>query len=193
MAVTPAVRLALDNFLASVERNAFYRAKLAVGNENDALDIVQNAMLKLVSTYHHKQASEWRLLFSKILESQILDWYRKQSVRNRWQLWLEHLDIKTNDDKRENDLNINPIEQLADDSVLSEIDQIAISRSTQELTTALQSLPLRQQQAFLLRLWDNLSVKETAVVMKCSEGSVKTHLSRAVQRLKTSITEYQNE
>jgi RNA polymerase sigma-70 factor (ECF subfamily) len=189
MQVSQSDRLALDKFLASVEKRAFYRARLATGNESDALDIVQEAMLTLTKSYALKTEEDWKKLFGRILESRIMDWHRKQSVRNRWQLWLEELNQSTERESDKENTSL-AIDDIGDQQALSQLEKLCLERSTKKLTEALTKLPLRQQQSFLLRIWDGLSVKETANVMKCSEGSVKTHLSRAIQSLKDDIKEY---
>lgn len=185
MEVSPNVRLALNDFFTSVERRAYFRVKLAIANASDAMDVVQDAMMKFVKIYAEKPAEEWPLLFNRVLETHIIDWHRRQNIRNRWRLWLG--DVEARKDESDNEQT----EALqATDQVPNQLELMMISRSIEELSEALSTLPLRQQQAFLLRVWEGQSVKETAATMGCSSGSVKTHFSRALKHLQSKITEY---
>ncbi|MDX8395353.1 MAG: RNA polymerase sigma factor [Mariprofundaceae bacterium] len=166
---------ALDAFFTDIESHALHMAKIATRSHDDALDIVQDSMLKLTISYNERQADEWRPLFYRILQNCIRDWHRRAKFRKFWQPW--HADA-----------NSEPaVEQIIDDKTLPSEHQIHVSRASKELENALQSLPLRQQQAFLLRTWEGLSVRETAEAMACSEGSVKTHCSRAMQNLRKKL------
>ncbi|CUA81977.1 MULTISPECIES: RNA polymerase sigma factor [Gulbenkiania] len=176
-----ASRKDLSDFLASVEKRAFKQAVYAVQNEASALDIVQDAMLKLAERYPHAPAHELPLLFQRILQNTIRDYYRRQKVRQFFvTLWsslrpaqeeddspapLEMLQVPANEDSS------NPERWLARKEVATLIEE------------AIQLLPLRQREAFLLRYWEGLDVAETAQAMGCSEGSVKTHCSRATHTL----------
>lgn len=171
----------LEHFLASVERRAFVTARIATGNADDALDIVQDAMLGLASRYAHRPMQEWGALFQTILQSRIRDWYRRARVRNRMRVWFG------NDDEDAAD----PMAQLPDNAEPGPARRIDQARAMSELEQALNRLPLRQQQAFVLRAWEGLDTRETARVMKCSEGSVKTHYSRACENLREVLKEYE--
>ncbi len=173
---------ALDRFLASIERRAFRIAHMATGDTDEALDLVQDAMLKLVQRYGMREEVEWGPLFHTILQSRIRDWYRRTKVRNRWRQWLS----SGQDDEAQDD----PIEAVADQRELSSDDQLALKRATAALDQAVRALPLRQQQAFLLRAWEELDVAQTAQAMGCSEGSVKTHYFRAVQTLRKVLGDH---
>src|SRR6185436_13788218 len=94
----------LDRFLASVERRAFVTARIATRNPEDALDIVQDAMLGLAKGYADRPAQEWGALFQTILQSRIRDWYRRSRVRNRFRVWFN---AKDDDDA-------DPIAELPD-------------------------------------------------------------------------------
>lgn len=170
---------AMEQFLASVERRAFRMAEIATGSTEDALDIVQDAMFGLVRRYASKPASEWGPLFFRILESRIRDCYRRTRVRNRWRAWLH--DRRGRDEANDGE---DPMATLADPAGRDPADEVVQADSIATLEDALRKLPLRQQQAFLLRVWQGMSVAETAAAMKCSEGSVKTHYSRAVHMLR---------
>ncbi|MDH3513411.1 MAG: RNA polymerase sigma factor [Gammaproteobacteria bacterium] len=172
---------ALDRFLAGVERRAFVTARLATGNADDAHDIVQDAMLTLVSRYARHDEQEWGALFYTILQSRIIDWHRRNKVRNRLRVWFG-----TRDDADEAD----PMQNIADSRSPSPPGQLQDKRAMSALETAIHRLPARQQQAFLLRVWEGLDVAQTARAMKCSEGSVKTHYSRAVHTLREQLEDH---
>jgi RNA polymerase sigma-70 factor (ECF subfamily) len=173
---------ALDRFLAGVERRAFRMAQIATGNEDEALDLVQDAMLKLVQKYGDRSEQDWGPLFHCILQSRIRDWYRRTKVRNRLR---ELFHSSPAEEDRE-----DPLEQLPDRTTAAPDERLQRKRACAELDIALRALPLRQQQAFLLRIWEELDVAQTAQAMGCSEGSVKTHLFRALQVLRTRLGEH---
>jgi RNA polymerase sigma-70 factor (ECF subfamily) len=159
-------------------------AKIATGSREDALDIVQDAMFGLVKRYAKKSEEEWKPLFFRILQSRIRDWYRRNKVQRRWRVWL---DRGFRPDGQEGE---DPLATLEDPKARNPADQAILADSTAALDSALRTLTARQQQAFLLRAWEGMSVKETAAAMKCSEGSVKAHYSRAVQALRRLLEEY---
>jgi RNA polymerase sigma-70 factor (ECF subfamily) len=168
--------------LAEVERRAFKQALFAVRNEEAALDIVQDAMLKLTEKYAAKPPAELPMLFQRILQNTIHDHFRRQKVRSTWTTLLSALGQKD-----EKDEDFDPLETLAarPDSNAS-IDPAGAHQQAETVALieqALARLPARQREAFLLRYWEELDVAETARAMGCSEGSVKTHCSRAVHAL----------
>ena len=173
---------ALDRFLAGIERRAFRMAHIATGNEDEAMDLVQDAMLKLAQKYARRPEDEWGALFHCILQSRIRDWYRRERVRNR----LREFFRGAQDDEDAED----PLEQIPDSSTPAPDGEVQRKRACAELEVALRALPLRQQQAFLLRIWEELDVAQTARAMGCSEGSVKTHLFRALQVLRQRLGEH---
>jgi len=173
---------ALDRFLAGIERRAFRMAHIATGNEDEAMDLVQDAMLKLVDRYSHRPESEWGPLFHCILQSRIRDWYRRTRVRNRFREWFGG--SQAEDDEED------PLDRLPDTSAVPADEELRRKRACLALDRALRTLPLRQQQAFLLRAWEELDVASTAAAMGCSEGSVKTHFYRAVQALRKHLGEH---
>ncbi|MEQ8288154.1 MAG: RNA polymerase sigma factor [Gammaproteobacteria bacterium] len=172
----------LDVFLASVERRAYRMAELATGNKDEALDILQDAMFKLVERYAEKPAEEWGPLFTTILQSRIKDWYRRQQVRKGILGWFGTTHSDT-------DL----IQQAEDKQGRSPEQHLVARQRTDVLEQALRALPVRQQQVFLLRNWEGLSVDATARAMKISTGSVKTHYSRALQSLRTRLGKYREQ
>ena len=174
----------MELFLADIQSRAFRMAQLATGNRDDALDIVQDAMIKLVQKYSTHDKATWKPLFYSILESRILDWHRRQKERNRFRTWF-HTDS-------EDEITENPLEQQAgDDHVIPDF-QLQDAQFMQNLEAALQDLPLRQQQVFLLRLWEGLDISQTAQAMQCSESSVKTHYARALEKLRIALKDHQS-
>lgn len=174
---------AMDRFLATVERRAYRMARLATGDEQEALDLVQDAMLGLVQHYGARPEAEWAPLFHRILQSRIRDWYRRTRVRLWWRRWLP-----VSDDAGEDEAD--PLCNIADPRQPAPDREVANARAMQALEKALRALPLRQQQAFVLRAWEELDVAQTAAAMGCSEGSVKTHYSRAVHTLRKQLGEH---
>lgn len=175
----------LAEFLASVERRAYKQALFAVRNSENALDIVQDAMLKLAEKYGAKPVAELPLLFQRILQNTIRDFYRRQKVRSLWVTLFSSLSSGKEDE------DTDPLETLAsaDDSKPRDgpSDRLEQSQVIEIIEIELRQLPARQRQAFLLRYWEELDVAETAAVMGCSEGSVKTHCSRASHALAKAL------
>lgn len=174
---------ALDRFLASVEKRAFRIAQIATSHSEDAFDLVQDAMFKLVEKYAGKPEEEWHALFHRILQSRIRDWYRRNSVRNRFRSWLS---VSLDDDE-------DPLQAVADEAGRSPEEMLQLGQGMEALEQALQNLPLRQQQAFILRVWEGMDVRETAKAMACAEGSVKTHYSRAIHSLRETLGDHRHE
>jgi RNA polymerase sigma-70 factor (ECF subfamily) len=172
---------ALDRFLAGVERRAFVTARIATGNADDAHDIVQDAMLTLVRSYANRGEQEWGPLFHTILQSRIADWHRRSKVRNRLRVWFGRRDEDDEDD---------PLQNIADGRSPDPPAQLKGKEAMAALESALGRLPRRQQQAFMLRVWEGLDVAQTARAMNCSEGSVKTHYSRAVHALREQLEDH---
>ncbi|MBK9325049.1 MAG: RNA polymerase sigma factor [Thiobacillaceae bacterium] len=170
----------IDAFLASVERRAFKHAAFAVRDHHSALDIVQNAMLRLVERYREKPAEELPLLFQRILQNAIHDHFRRAKVRDFWVRLVSPLRDK--DDENGETLESVAVHSIAPRQPGPE-DEIAERQSIAAIEQALSELPPRQREAFLLRYWEELDVAETAQVMGCSEGSVKTHCFRATNAL----------
>lgn len=174
-------RTGLDGFLRSVERRGFLMARLALGNEQDALDAVQDAMLRLVQRYAARPAEEWRALFYRILQNRITDLHRRRRVSSLITAWLPRQGEEDAPD---------PVQELADPAGVDPLRQLAGERRGEALLAALARLPERQRQAFMLRCWEGLSTAETASAMGCSEGSVKTHYFRALQTLREQLEDH---
>jgi RNA polymerase sigma-70 factor (ECF subfamily) len=172
----------LNSFLAEVERRAYKMALYATANSDDALDVVQDAMLAFVKRYASRPAGEWGVLFHRTLQSRITDWHRRTSVRNRFRGWLGGADQDADDE--------DPINNVPDRKSPDPAQELMHRDLGAAIEKALRSLPLRQQQAFLLRAWEGLDVADTAFAMGCSQGSVKTHYSRAVHTMRGLLEEF---
>ena len=175
----------LSDFLKSVERRAFKRTVYAVRDDDAALDVVQDSMIRLADKYADRPAAELPLLFQRILSNATMDWFRRQKVRNSVLQNMSDFDVGSDDG------NFDLLESLesAEGMLGAESAAETVSRSQILLLIEAQigELPGRQREAFLLRYWEELNVAETASVMGCSEGSVKTHCSRAVHALAKAL------
>ena len=171
----------LSEFLKSVEKRAFKRSVYHVRNEESALDIVQDSMMKLAEHYGHKPADELPMLFQRILSNCTLDWFRRQKTRNA--LFSNLSDFESASEDGDFDLLETLDSSRNSDQVESAESSTERSQIFREIELEIQELPARQREAFLMRYWEELDVAETAAAMGCSEGSVKTHCSRAVQAL----------
>ncbi len=176
----------LNQFLAEVEKRAYAMAMVAVKNQDDALDIVQDVMMTLARKYAHKPAAEWRPLFFRILRNRITDFHRSRGVRRRIMGWFGAADTAADSDA-------DPLDAVAGPQSTQPDRQYVLDGARHDIVEAVGRLPDRQQQAFMLRAWEGLDVKATAAAMGCGEGSVKTHYSRAVHALREVLEEYQNE
>jgi RNA polymerase sigma-70 factor, ECF subfamily len=174
----------LSAFLAGVERRAFKQAAFAVRDDDSALDIVQEAMIKLSQHYGDRPAAEFPLLFTRILQNAIHDHFRRQKVRSTWVTLFSALGSGDDDES-------DPLETLeaADGSARQEsaADSVERGQIVAAIEDEISKLPARQREAFLLRYWEDLDVAETAAAMGCSEGSVKTHCSRATHALARAL------
>lgn len=174
---------ALELFLRGVERRALRIAELSVGNRDDALDVVQDCMLTFVRNYRDKPSGDWAPLFHRVLDSRVLDFHRRHQVRSRWLGWVDRLLARDGDDG-------DALADIADPRATQPWQHVADGETAQALESALRTLPNRQRQAFLLRVWEGFDVADTARAMACSEGSVKTHLSRAMTSLRARLEQH---
>ena len=170
----------MDAFLREVEARAYRITLMQVRDADEALDIVQEAMIKLVRRYAQRPAEEWAPLFYRILQNKMRDWHRRQSVRRRV------FGFFSRDDSEPDEL----IENAAAAPEAEPAGQLEQAAAMEALEQALAGLPPRQREAFMLRNLEGLDIRETAQAMGCSEGSVKTHYSRAVHRLKAELGEH---
>lgn len=175
----------LSDFLKSVEKRAFKRSVYHVRNEESALDIVQDSMMKLAEHYGDKPAAELPMLFQRILVNCTLDWFRRNKSRNA--LFSNMSDFEAPGEDGDFDL----LETYAglEDSQQGESAEDATQRAQilRSIESEIQQLPGRQREAFMMRYWEEMDVTETAAAMGCSEGSVKTHCFRAVQALSAAL------
>lgn len=167
----------LSDFLRQVEKRAFRQTVYAVRDDHVALDIVQDAMLKLADKYAAKPVEEYPMLFQRILQNTMRDYWRRQKVRNLWTTLFSSFGQQDDDE-------YDPLETIEVENADGDpAEQVERSQVMKMIEKALTRLPSRQREAFVLRYWEELDVAETASVMGCSEGSVKTHCSRAVGTL----------
>jgi len=174
----------MEEFLKVIERRAFHMARMATGNNDTAMDIVQDSMYKLVEKYADRTAQEWKPLFYRILNSKTIDYYRRKAVRDRVFPWSRYT---SNGDSDQNvdivDLTPGRISDTPDEMLMR-------TQRIDKLTQSVNALPRRQREAFMLRCWEGMSTIETAEAMKCSQGSVKTHYSRAMHTLRDLLEDY---
>ncbi len=176
----------LSAFLKDVEKRAFKRAFYHVRNNESALDIVQDSMMRLAESYGDRPTGEFPMLFQRILSNAILDWFRRQKVQNAHFASLSDFES----DAADGDFDILDSLSTAETAVAFENPETQSIRaqSLQRIETELMQLPTRQREAFLLRYWEDMDVAETAAAMGCSQGSVKTHCSRAIHSLLKSLS-----
>lgn len=169
----------LAGFLSAVERRAYRVARAALWDHELALDVVQDAMLKLLERYAQRSAAEWTPLFFTILRNRIADMQRQRRLRKgieRVTSWFTRSEA--------------PIEIEQAGSPVDEPERRYLAqREGAALQHALAQLPERQREVFLLREWQGMSVKEAAEALACTEGTIKQHHFRALQRLRTLLVE----
>ncbi len=175
----------LSSFLESVERRAFKQAMFAVHDEEAALDIVQDAMMKLAEKYGDRPDQEFPMLFQRILQNTIRDYYRRSKVRSMWTTLLSAF-------SPDDDEDYDPLETLAADEdeagPKTPESKLLQAQTLNLIEGEIKKLPPRQREAFLMRYWEDMDVAETAAAMGCSEGSVKTHCSRATHTLAIALS-----
>jgi RNA polymerase sigma-70 factor (ECF subfamily) len=180
-----ATRNELSDFLESVERRAFKHAAWAVRDEQAALDIVQDSMMRLAERYGDRPPAELPLVFQRILQNAIRDHFRRMKVRNEVVSPLSDLGSRLDEDESD------PLERLEIEDFPLQLEapdrQLSRAEALRLIEIALEDLPARQREAFLLRYWEEFDVAETAGIMGCSEGSVKTHCSRATHALAAAL------
>ena len=173
----------LSDFLESVERRAFKQTAYAVRDDHAALDIVQDAMMKLAEKYGDKPVAEFPMLFQRILQNTMRDFWRRQKIRNLWTTLLSSFGGGNNGEEEHDPLEMIDVEDDSDEPSA----QLERSQTIKLIERALEKLPRRQREAFVLRYWEDMDVAETANIMGCSQGSVKTHCSRAVHAMAAEL------
>jgi RNA polymerase sigma-70 factor (ECF subfamily) len=164
----------LNQFIISHEKKAYSIAFMSLRHQEDALDVIQDVMIKFVVKYKNKNKDLWAPLFYRMLHNRITDIHRANTKKKKYFIFF---------DKSEDDI----FENITDTSELAILDQIDNAMKIENLQEVLNSLPVRQLQAFVCRIWEGLSVAQTAKSMKCSQGSVKTHLFRALKHIRKEI------
>jgi RNA polymerase sigma-70 factor (ECF subfamily) len=172
----------LNRFLAEVEKRALRIAEISVRDRDEALDLVQEAMIKLVRNYADRPDAEWTPLFYRILQNGVRDWHRRQAVRNRVMVWFG----RSKSDPDDSD----PVASAPDPAGRTPDEHLQSAEAMESLELAVAALPRRQREAFMLRTFEGLDVKDTAAAMGCSEGTVKTHYSRAIHSLRDTLGEH---
>jgi RNA polymerase sigma-70 factor (ECF subfamily) len=175
----------LNDFLRAVDRRAFKRTAYMVRDDDAALDIVQDAMIKLAEKYFDRPAAELPLLFQRILSNATMDFFRRKKTRTA--VMQNMSDFESSDP--DGDFNLLEVLEAQEGTLgaLSAADEVSRMQILQAIDAEVAELPARQREAFLLRYWEEMDVAETASVMGCSEGSVKTHCSRATHALAKSL------
>ncbi|MDB2594058.1 RNA polymerase sigma factor [Porticoccaceae bacterium] len=177
----------VEEFLKYIERRAFHMARTGTGSTDSAMDIVQDSMYKLVEKYSSKQPSEWKPLFYRILNSRLTDYYRRKAVRDRVFIWSKSAP------KDSEDSVAGPVDRAVGRQSETPDEMLMRGQRIQQLNHSVQQLPYRQRQAFMLRCWEGLSTIETASAMEISQGSVKTHYSRAMHALRDMLEDYRRD
>lgn len=181
MTQEPAAGTDMEGFLRSVERQAFVMARAMIGDADEAMDIVQDAMLRFVRRYSSRPGDQWRPLFFRIVVNRVRDLQRRRAVRGRVMSWFR-------DERQPDPVEVAPAGRDADPAVAVQGQEAMAA-----LQGAMELLPARQQQAFALRCLEGMDVATTARVMGCSAGSVKTHYSRALAALRPRLEEYRDD
>ncbi|HJV72988.1 MAG TPA: RNA polymerase sigma factor [Noviherbaspirillum sp.] len=176
----------LSDFLENVERRAFKQAAYAVRKDEAALDIVQDAMIKLAEKYGDRPPSELPLLFQRILQNTIHDYFRREKLRGSW-ISLFSGSRNDADDSDSYDLLETFEAEEGTEAAESSADKVERDQVLAAIDEEVRKLPTRQREAFLMRYWQEMDVAETAMAMGCSEGSVKTHCSRATHALARAL------
>ncbi len=174
-------RESLNRFFADVEKRALRIAEISIRDRDEALDLVQDAMIKLARNYAQRPVAEWTPLFYRILQNRIRDWQRRETVKNKVMTWFQRSD---------EDGDADPVAAAPDTAGRTPEEQLEGQEAMACLEQAVTALPVRQREAFMLRTFEGLDVAGTAAAMGCSQGSVKTHYSRAVHSLRDSLGEH---
>jgi RNA polymerase sigma-70 factor (ECF subfamily) len=171
----------LSQFLEGIERRAFKQAFYAVRDEDSAQDVVQDAMIKLAERYGDKPAAELPMLFQRILQNTVNDFFRRQKVRTTWTTLFSSM--TGGDDNEDFDFLESLEAEQGSTQAESAADKVERAQILAAIELEIQKLPARQREAFVMRYWEDMDVAETAAAMGCTQGSVKTHCSRATHTL----------
>ncbi len=171
----------LNSFFIENEKKAFAIAMMSLKNKDDALDVVQDVMIKFVEKYKRKDSEHWCALFYRMIQNRITDFHRASTQKKKYFSFFY------------SDKDEDIVQQVADENYVTALEQLDNSIQMERLQLCLNELPTRQLQAFICRIWEGLSVKQTAQSMKCSVGSVKTHLFRALKSIREQMNDKQLE
>jgi RNA polymerase sigma-70 factor (ECF subfamily) len=174
----------IEAFLREVEGRAYRIALVQIRDRDEALDIVQDAMIRLVQRYARRPSVEWPPLFYRILQNRIRD---AQRTRKVWSRVLSFFGGTASEDERD------PLAEAPQPPAENPLERATAAEAMIALERALAQLPARQREAFVLRNFEGLDVAATAAAMSCTEGSVKTHYSRAVHRLREVLADHGEE
>ena len=174
--------LTMEQFLIDIEKKAYRMVEISVRDHGEAMDILQEGMIKLVTNYSDKPSQQWKPLFYRILNNKITDWHRHQKVKNLLFFWKSE---KADDNEEALDLIDNIEDKFSGQK--APVEALEKLQQQESVVEVLSGLSVKQQQCFMLRSWEGMSVAETANIMGCSEGSVKTHYSRAVHKIKQML------
>ncbi len=173
----------LSVFIKQVSGRALMMMESATGHHDVARDLVQESFIALHQNYATRPSSEWTPLFYTILNNRLMDWRRQETRKQKRFGWFKPVVV---DDEHELDASL----LIADDQNINPAEFLSKEFTLQEIQKAIARLPIRQQQAFMLRAWESLDTKTTARIMDCSEGSVKTHYHRAIQTLRSYLSQF---
>lgn len=171
-----------DRFAEQVSGRALVMMEMATQHHDVARDLVQEALISLAQRYLDRPQDEWIALFYGILNRRLMDWRRQEIRRSKLFAWF-----KPPAHQQEDELDVDPLHLIADEQQVDPSELLAAADDLERVQAAIAQLPARQQQAFLLRAWENLDVRTTAQAMQCSEGSVKTHYFRAIEALRANL------
>ena len=169
----------LKNFMQDVTGRALVMMESATqGQHGIAMDLVQEAFISLHKSYADKATDEWYPLFYTILNNKLQDWRRKEARRASPFSLFRKVSLDSDDEEAMD---------IVDESTPNPLQFLDQALAVEEIQDAISRLPVRQQQAFMLRAWEGFDTQTTAQIMDCSEGSVKTHYHRAIQGLRSSL------
>ena len=174
----------MEQFLCYIEQRAFHYIRTSVGNIEDTHDIVQESMYKLVQKYAGKSPAEWKPLLYRIMSSKVTDFHRRRAIREKF-IFKTPVRVPVEEDY----LQSQALDAIARDSE-APLPSLERELRVDKLIQSIRELSLRQQQAFMLRCWEGMSTRDTAIAMGCSEGSVKTHYSRAMIQLREQLEDH---
>ena len=175
----------LTLFIQQVSGRALMMMESATSQHDVARDLVQESFISLYQHYASRPSSEWVPLFYTILNNRLMDWRRQETRKNKRFGWFKPTLVE--------DTELDASLLIEDEQNIDPADFISKEHTLQEIQKAIARLPTRQQQAFMLRAWQNLDTKTTASIMDCSEGSVKTHYHRAIQTLRAHLSQFNPE